>query len=37
MTPADYTLSVQGGILMDRYSQTHEAQAQQEVLALTSN
>jgi hypothetical protein len=37
MTPADYTLSVQGGILMDRYGQTHEAQAQQEVLALTSN
>jgi hypothetical protein len=27
MTPADYTLSVQGGILMDRYDQTHEAQA----------
>jgi len=26
MTPADYTLSVQGGILVDRYDQTREAQ-----------
>jgi hypothetical protein len=38
MTEADYTLSVQGGILMDRYGQTREAHAaEMEVLALASN
>jgi len=38
MAPADYTLSVQGGILVDRYGQTREAQAaEQEILALASN
>jgi hypothetical protein len=37
MAAADYTLSVQGGILMDRYGQTREAQAaEMEVLALES-
>jgi len=37
MVLADYTLSVQGGILIDRYGQTHEAQAQQEIMALAPN
>lgn len=37
MAPADYTISVQGGILMDRYNQTHEAQAQQEIMALATH
>jgi hypothetical protein len=37
MTAADYTLSVQGGILVDRYGQTREAHAaHMEVLALES-
>jgi hypothetical protein len=37
MTEADYTLAVQGGILMDRYGQTREAHAaEMEVLALAS-
>jgi hypothetical protein len=37
MTAADYTLSVLGGILVDRYGQTREARAaQMEVAALTS-
>jgi hypothetical protein len=35
---ADYTLAVQGGILVDRYGQTREAHAaEMEVLALASN
>lgn len=35
---ADYTLSVQGGILVDRYGQTREAHAaEQELLALATN
>jgi hypothetical protein len=35
---ADYTLSVQGGILVDRYGQTREAHAaEQELLALAGN
>jgi hypothetical protein len=38
LSEADYTLAVQGGILMDRYGQTREAQAaEMEVLALASN
>jgi hypothetical protein len=37
LVEADYTLSVQGGILVDRYGQTREAQAaEMEVLALSS-
>jgi hypothetical protein len=37
LSEADYTLSVQGGILVDRYGQTREAQAaEMEVLALAS-
>lgn len=37
MAEADYTLAVQGGILVDRYGQTREAQAaEMEVLALAS-
>jgi hypothetical protein len=37
MVEADYTLSVQGGILVDRYGQTREAQAaEMELLALAS-
>lgn len=37
MTKADYTLSVQGGILVDRYGQTREAQAaEMEMLALAA-
>lgn len=36
LAPADYTLSVQGGILVDRYGQTRESRvAQMEILALT--
>lgn len=35
---ADYTLAVQGGILVDRYGQTREAHAaEMELLALASN
>ena len=35
---ADYALSVQGGILVDRYGQTREAQATTlELMALASN
>jgi hypothetical protein len=37
MVEADYTLAVQGGILVDRYGQTREAQAaEMEVLALAT-
>jgi hypothetical protein len=37
MNSADYTLSVQGGILVDRYGQTREAQAAElELLALAN-
>jgi hypothetical protein len=37
LVEADYTLSVQGGILVDRYGQTREARAaEMEVLALSS-
>jgi hypothetical protein len=37
MTTTDYSLAVQGGILVDRYGQTREARAaEMEVLALTS-
>jgi hypothetical protein len=37
MTAAEYTLSVQGGILADRYGQTREARAaEMEVLALAN-
>jgi len=38
MAPTNYTLSVQGGILVDRYGQTREAQAaEREELALAVN
>lgn len=38
MTEADYTLAVQGGILVDRYGQTRESRAaEMEALALASN
>ena len=36
MVEADYTLSVQGGILMDRYGQTREAHAAEMELAALS-
>jgi hypothetical protein len=38
LSEADYTLSVQGGILVDRYGQTREAHAaEMELLALASD
>ena len=38
MSAADYTLAVQGGILVDRYGQTRESHAaEMEALALASN
>lgn len=37
MVLADYTLSVQGGVLIDSYGQTHEAQSQHEIMALATN